>query len=212
MKHAEGPVRAAVVESADGDGDPAAAVGTTPAEGPSGTGGPVASPRGDGVPASFWVPVGPAAIVERLAKRAKLGKLAGFRAAAPEAGGGAARRFTMPAGAGIYDHLLTVRVTPEGEGSRLTFALAMQRRVPTIAAAILVFSLVPGLWLTDSMLSSYSDWYSANVETWWWYLPMFLLTLPVMWKQLVVSKASAREEAGQIAVALRKELGARDQA
>jgi hypothetical protein len=198
MKHAEGPVRAAIVETADGD----------PATAPAAA----SSPRGDGVPASFWVPIGPAAIVERLSKRAKLGKLAGFRAVAPDSGAGAARRFTMPAGAGVYDHLLTVRVTPEGEGSRLTFVLAMQRRVPTIAAAILVFSLFPGLWLTDSMLSSYSDWYSANVETWWWYIPMFLLTLPVMWKQLVVSVASAREEAGQIAGALRKELGARDAA
>jgi hypothetical protein len=68
---------------------------------------------------------------------------------------------------------------------------------PWIFALILVLTIWPGVWLTDSMLRSYWDWYSAT--PWWstyvWYMPLTVPFCPVaMRSALRKSRAAAAAE------------------
>jgi hypothetical protein len=86
--------------------------------------------------------------------------------------------------------------------------LRMRPLVPVIFAIVLIVSVWPGIYLVDSMLRHYFSWY-GSVETWWWYLPLNVLTSPWAFaSSLRKSRASAREEAGEVVKKLAKELGA----
>lgn len=161
---------------------------------------PVASPP-DPLTHPLTCPLPPAAVLERLAKKAKMGRLPDFKA------GSDGSSFTLLTPAGIYDHHLTCRVDAAEGGSRLTLSLAIGKRTPMIAIALVVLTFFPGLYLTDSMLTTYFEWYT--IQTWWWYVPMAILMIPVLWKQYKASGEAARAEATRIAADLTKELGGR---
>ncbi|MBL8745482.1 MAG: hypothetical protein JNK58_03905 [Phycisphaerae bacterium] len=140
----------------------------------------------------------PEQVIARLARESKRGRLAGFRLLP----GGAA----VTAFGGIYDYDLIIHPRPNDTGSRIEFEMRLLRKVPIIAVLLLVFTIVPGLQLTDSMLSIYFSWYT--IETWWWYLPLVALSIPLMWKQFRASQAEARRDAGATIEKLREVLAA----
>jgi hypothetical protein len=132
-----------------------------------------------------------AEVLERLAKRSRNGRLAGFRRLEGDAEG--AGRFGVTAFGGVYDFELIGSIAAHHGGSRIEFEMRLMRKTPIIAAALIVFTVFPGLPLTHSMLSIYFSWY--RIETWWWYLPLVVLTLPLMWKQFTASRAEACRDA-----------------
>lgn len=88
------------------------------------------------------------------------------------------------------------------------FELRLRPLVPTVFAVVLVASVWPGIYLVDSMFRHYFSWYSS-VETWWWYVPMNVLTSPwAFWSAMKKSRASARVEAAGVVKKLERELGA----
>ncbi len=133
--------------------------------------------------------VPPAEVVDRLEKRAQKGKLPGFEREGAES-------CSVLVFAGLYDHRL--RITP-GSGGPIGLELRMLRRMPAIVIGVLVLATWPGLPLTDSMLRIYFDWYDAwPIQTWWWYLPMMALCIPVVWKQISAARREALVEATKI--------------
>ncbi len=135
-----------------------------------------------------------AQIIDRLARESKRGRLAGFRHLNQHDGSSPAAAVT--AFGGVYDYDLIIRPLPLGpqqSGSRVEFELRLLRKMPAVAILLFIFSIVPGLQLTHSMLSIYFSWYT--IQTWWWYLPLVLLSAPFMWKQFKASQAEARRDA-----------------
>lgn len=162
-------------------------------------------------------PLSPEAVLERLDRLSKRGKLPGFarvqQLRGPGTPSGAAFRvlvFGSP-----YDQELIAALAPEpaasgpasGPGATaLSFRLRLLRKTPTIMIGTIVLTLFPGLPLTDTMLKAYFDWY--RIETWWWYVPLTVLTLPFMWRQFTASKRASRAEADQVIAKIAKELDA----
>ena len=147
----------------------------------------------------------PSEVLATLLTMAKKGKLAGYRALGshPTEKSGAAFRasvFGEP-----YDRELIASVVPEGSGSVVRFESRLLKKFPAIMIVVTVLSIQPGLWLTDSMLKLYFSWYT--IETWWWYLPLVLLSVPMLWKQFKKSERAAAADAlkvvGDIRAALR---------
>lgn len=137
----------------------------------------------------------PAQIIERLARESKRGRLAGFRALRPCADGTPAAAVTAFGGLYDYDLIIRPRARDDGQaGSRVGFELRLLRKMPAVAILLFIFSIVPGLQLTHSMLSIYFSWYT--IQTWWWYIPLVLLSAPLMWRQFKQSQAEARRDAG----------------
>lgn len=103
---------------------------------------------------------------------------------------------------------------PEGAGSRITLRVYRKQLMPMIFAVVLIFTVWPGVWLTDSLIATYWSAYggwsrSMPWLTYAWYLPITALPLPWIWKSLTgKSAAMARESAGVQIAALRAELGA----
>jgi hypothetical protein len=121
-------------------------------------------------PPPLDVPLAPEAVVARLDALARRGKLAEFRPGPPPA------LFSVTTAGQPFDYLLVAHASPQAGGTRLTFSLRLLRRMPLIFAAVIVFTIWPGVWLTDSMLRSY--WTGYDYQTWMWYLPLTVLPLP----------------------------------
>lgn len=191
MNHAPGPAGSSQLCSS-GQG-----LASAPAEDA-----PLASPA-PGTLETVSTPLAPDAVIGRLTRLAKQGRLAGFRViSAPRSADPPA--FACTASGGIYDQEVIARITPESRGSRLTFELRLLKRMPAVAVAIVFLTLFPGLPLTDSMLRIYFSWYT--IPTWWWYLPLTVLMIPVMWKQFRASVVEARRDAAAIIRKIEREL------
>ncbi len=162
-------------------------------------------PIADGTPLPACVTtLTPEGVVARLDALARRGRLAGFgRADAPDL-------FRADAHSAPFDHDLIARGTPERAGTRLEFRLAMRRRIPALFGGAIVLTIFPGVWLTESMLSTYFSWYRLSI--WWtmaWYIPLTVLPLPWALAAMVRrSRRAAREEALAIIARIEGELGA----
>jgi hypothetical protein len=137
----------------------------------------------------------PAEVLERAREMSRRGKLPGF--AQTSATGFRADAFATP-----FEHTLSCTIEAAGDGSRLRFRATMNRRMPWVYALVLLATVWPGVWVTDSMLRTYFSWYT--METWWWYLPITALPLPWMWssflrKSRAGADSSARELIADIA-------------
>ncbi len=150
----------------------------------------------------------PPEVIDRLATASKRGRLAGFRRLPGAEGGegGEGLAFEFDAFATPFEYSGIGTVTPEGAGSRVSFALRARRRMPIIAAVILVVTLWPGLPLTESMIDTYWAWHRAHVQTWWWYVPMWVLCLPWMWSSWKKSRRDAEADARKTIAKISQEL------
>lgn len=150
------------------------------------------------------------AAVKRLDALSRQGKLAGFQSGSGGGGSVGGVVFRTEAFAEPFDRELLASVQQaDANGATFEFRLRLLPKMPLIFAVVIVLSIWPGVWLTDSMLRTYFSWYT--IETWWWYLPLTILPLlwyvPSVWKK---SKRMAHESALEVIAKMAKELGAKD--
>ncbi|HVZ93632.1 MAG TPA: hypothetical protein VG797_03895 [Phycisphaerales bacterium] len=125
--------------------------------------------------------------VDRLERLARRGKLAGFERMGAES-------FVAAIFGAPFDREYVGRVESAGDegGCVIRGESRLKMKIPLIYAIVLVVSVWPGVWLTDSMLKTYFSWY--RIETWWWYLPLCALCVPAVMKQWKSSERVAGEE------------------
>ena len=152
---------------------------------------------------TILTPLGEGKIAEKLAAMSQRGKLPGFEA---RSGG-----FLALAYGWVYDFDLVAKFgAVEGVGgTRIGFELLVKKKMPWIVAALLVVSVWPGVWITDSMLSIYFDWYPKEFwKTCVWYLPLAIIPIPWVWKTAMNrSRAEAEVSARELIERVATELG-----
>ena len=128
-----------------------------------------------------------------LSQRAKQGKLAGYQKQSE-------RTFTLDAAGGIYERTLIATIISDtadkDEHTEIWFEGKLKRTIPIVVIVVLVFTLWPGVWLTDSILSTWFSWYRLGI--WWtsaWYIPLTLLAVPAFWAQFRKSERESWEDA-----------------
>ena len=144
----------------------------------------------------------PPPLPARLDEASRRGRLAGYT---PLPSGD----FSVTAYGDKYDYDLIASPLPAPPGSRLAFRLSLPLKLPLILAATIAFTIWPGVWLTDSMLTTYFPSYaSLPVKTWMWYLPLTILPLPWMCLSLARrSRAAAESSAHEMIAKIAAELG-----
>lgn len=177
-----------------------------PAEKSLSTADPPTSGAGDGSRASGDIssvisPLAPGDALARLSSASKMGRLPGFTR---DPGG---KGFRVSVLAGIFDHDLRATMAPDAGATRISFELLLRRRLPIIMVVVIVLSVWPGLPVTDSMLRLYFPAYHQwGIETWWWYMPLLVISIPPLWMQFRRSQREARTEAGEQIAQLAKLL------
>ncbi len=146
-------------------------------------------------------PLGDDEILRRLEVAARRGKLAGFNSRDSSC------LFSVAAFGDQFDYRLCASSQPVPGSRRLNFQLRMLLKMPLIMAVVLIITIWPGVWLTDSMLTTYFAWYT--IPTWIWYIPLTVLPIPWMWKRMHGrSKVAATEHAKEQIAKIAAELGA----
>lgn len=147
---------------------------------------------------TLTTPLAPDQVIARLLALAKRGKLPEFHAI--EAGATPDRRdFRVLAFGSPYDRDLFGEIRRSGAGSTITFRSRLKRKMPTITIATMAVSLWPGVWLTDSMLSTYFSWYPRNAWiTVAWYIPLTLAAVPMLIKQYRKSEILTHAESHMV--------------
>ncbi len=141
----------------------------------------------------------PEEILKRLEALARRGKLAGFHAR-PRDGLFEVACFGEP-----FDRRLVAHDSGEGGVTTLRFTAPILWKVPAIMIVVTLLTIWPGVWLTDSMLTTYFRWYT--IPTWWWYMPVTIV--PLFWmvpRMIRKSEASCRESAAQQIAAIGEAL------
>lgn len=132
-------------------------------------------------------------VVKRLDEAARRGRLPGF-SRGPGDGHFQLADFGAP-----FESILHARTVLSGSGCEVRFHTRLKPLAPWIFFAVLVLTVWPGVWLTDSMLKTYFDGYGAkpdSIPTWWWYVPLTIICIPLsMYPALKRSRASAHKEA-----------------
>lgn len=154
---------------------------------------------------SLRTELSPAEVVSTLEGLAKRGKLAGF---SRSSGRGL---FTISDFGGPFESVLTAEAA-EGSngGTTLRFSTRFKPLMPLGFVAVLVVTVWPGVWFTDSLLRTYFTGY--DYQTWMWYLPLTVPFLPLAWLAAVKrSRSAASGDLGEmlpkIAAALKGTLG-----
>lgn len=137
-----------------------------------------------------------AEVLSRAETMSRRGKLPGFGAVD---GGFVVTAFGEP-----FDHALYARV----DDGRLRFRSRVKPLLPATAVLIVIVTIWPGVWLTDSLLTTYFPGY--DYATWMWYLPLTVIPLPWairrMWRR---SQTAAEESARELIERLREATGGR---
>jgi hypothetical protein len=155
----------------------------------------------DGAPASIEIAVAPGECLARLRTLSQRGKLPGFESRSPD-------EFSVRAFGDPFDHSLVGMFSTSGSSgatavTRISWRLRVLPRLPLIFLATTIFTIQPGMWLTDSMLGTYWRWYFDHVTTAYWYIPLVVLPMPwFLWRMWKKSKASAREHAADLSAAV----------
>lgn len=148
--------------------------------------------------------------ITALERAGRRGKLPGFARA-----DGCA--FVLDCDAIPFEYQIRGRVEPtpnptDSPRSRVSLRISRKKLMPTVFAATLLFTIWPGVWLTDSLIATYWSAYgrwtgSMPWLTYAWYLPIAVLPLPWLWKSLLrKSEAMARESAASQITAIHGEL------
>lgn len=146
----------------------------------------------------------PASILTRLEAAAKRGKLAGFRAISSTSPDGL---FVIQDFGGPFESTLTARAVPQAGSTELAFSRRMQPRLAWVYLVVLIITVWPGVWLTDSMLRTYFTGY--DYQTWMWYLPLTAPFVPwAMWVSIRKSRRTGDAEAVRIIGEVATLLGA----
>jgi hypothetical protein len=125
----------------------------------------------------------PAEVLSRAETLSRRGKLPGFGAIE---GGFVATAFGEP-----FDHALSAHVSD----GRIRFTSRVKPLLPAAAALIVVITIWPGVWLTDSLLTTYFAGY--DYATWMWYLPLTVIPLPWAIRRMRRRSRDAAEESAR---------------
>lgn len=132
-------------------------------------------------------------VVKRLDEAARRGRLPGFTRGPGDG------QFQLADFGAPFESILHGRTVLSGSGCEVRFHTRLKPLAPWIFFAVLVLTVWPGVWLTDSMLKTYFDGYAAkpdSIQTWWWYVPLTIICIPLsMLPALKKSRASAHKEA-----------------
>jgi hypothetical protein len=181
----EGPITLTPADAAmesPGPGGPEA----ESSESSTGPAGPIGSlPR-------ILAPIPPAEAMDRLSRASKRGKLPGFEQRDGD-------RFRTLVYGEPFDRELLGSIRPGAEGCEIDLQLRLIKKMPVIMIALIVVSIWPGVWLTDSMIQTYFPGYPNSFwVTAAWYLPLTVIPLPwVMRRVWLKSEGVAREELGK---------------
>lgn len=131
----------------------------------------------------------PKEAMSRLDRASKQGKLPGFEQRGE-------RAFRALVYGEPFDRELLGTIGEGSSGSVIELRLRLLKKFPTIAIALVIVSIWPGVWLTDSMIQTYFPGYPNSFwVTAAWYLPLTVIPLPwmlrSMWRK---SEGIAREE------------------
>lgn len=140
-------------------------------------------------PVAIDSPLPAVEVMRRLSMLSTRGKLPGFVKKGE-------REFSATVFAEPYDRRLDARVVEAGSGSRIEGGVRLKAKVPALMIGALVFTIWPGVWLTDSLMATYfTSWYPKELwVTAAWYVPLTLLALPPLWKQWTRSAVIGRGE------------------
>lgn len=143
----------------------------------------------------------PQQILRKLDAAARRGKLGGFTPGESGTGVGPAPLFTVRDIGTPFDG----EVAATFAGGELAFTTRLYRRLPAIFAAILIVSVWPGVWLMESLMNVY--WPSAGAYTWWWYVPLTVLTGPPAYlAAMKKSRGALHEDAVKVIESVEKAL------
>lgn len=163
------------------------------------------TPTSDSGLQSVVVPLDSAAIVERLTTASRRGRLAGFTSS-PAAG----VLFQATAFGSPFEGVLEARGEPSDGGTRLRFQTRMLRKFPAIFAAVLAFTIWPGVYFTDELVAQFLPSVWSPWVTYYWYLPLTILPVPWMWRGAMrKSRRTMTEHARETIAKIAKELGGR---
>lgn len=163
---------------------------------------------------SLTVPLAAEAIVAKIDESSRRGRMPGFEAGTPQG------LFVVDAWGTPFDHDLIATAHPAGGETRLDFTLRLRRKIPAVHAILLLFTVWPGVWLTDSMLKLWFGWYYALTQkdafiwggfeafTYLWYVPLCVVPLPWFWRSSMRrSRRTARVSGLEMIAKIAKELG-----
>jgi hypothetical protein len=134
---------------------------------------------------------------------ARAGKLPGFQRLSPTSC--SARLFGQP-----FDRDLIADAADSASGSVVRLSSRLRRKFPVIFVIVAIFTVWPGVWLTDSLIQTYfagaSSWI---IKTWMWYLPISIIPLPFaarsMWRK---SQKAAAEHFAEVQERIAQAVGA----
>lgn len=133
-------------------------------------------------------------IRDRLTRAARRGDLPGYHAS-PPAAPSAGPLFTVTDFGIPFESRLVAR----REGEAITFELKLKPLFPAIFIALLIFTVWPGVWFTESMLETYLPDTWITTWVWWWYLILTVPFLPwAMWAAVKKSRITARQDAEKL--------------
>lgn len=116
--------------------------------------------------------------------------------------------FSVAAHGTPFDKTLHLKSTDAGDGSEFKPELQLDRKMPAITLAIFILTVWPGVVLTDSFLRMhlrfYERWTTEGLVTWWWYVPLTIISLVMAWfsamkKSNLTADIAAREAMKKIA-------------
>lgn len=165
---------------------------------------PSAPPAGAAAPPPLETPLEPVQIVRALEQAARRGHLPGLITAPGAAPGGPL--FSVQDFGAPFESIMsaTAHAAPGG-GTRLQWSMRLKRRLPAVFLIVLISTVWPGWWLTDSLLRTYFTAY--DYTTWMWYVPLTAPFVPfAMWTAVKRSRASARTEADRLIARVRDAL------
>ncbi|MCH7961772.1 MAG: hypothetical protein IIC49_05510 [Planctomycetes bacterium] len=128
-------------------------------------------------------------ILDRVGTLSQRGRLPGF------AGGRDGVLFVAMAFGRPFDRTLEARAVAGTDGTELRFTSRLNRGLPWAFIALTAVSIWPGVWLTDSLLRTYFDWY--RFATWMWYLPVSVVPLPWAVRAIVRRSETAAAESAR---------------
>lgn len=129
--------------------------------------------------------------------------MAGF-----EKGAGRGALFEVEAFGSPFDGVMRAYASEGTGGTELRFEAGLKPLMPWVVGAVLVLTVWPGVWLTESMLASLApSWTWLWGTTWWWYLPLTAPFVPwMMWRTLKQSRALVHDSAHKAVEAVKKEV------
>lgn len=152
-------------------------------------------------PTTLRTPLAPGEAVARLLKLSRKGKLAGFEKRTDT-------EFRVSVFGTLYDCQMIGRAQPADDGSTIILTTSLLKKLPVTIIVVFALATWPGVILTESLLESYFPGSLVARYTWWWYIPLMLVTVPALIKQYKGSMRAAYEHEQEVIEKIRAALDA----